>query len=557
MAALQAEAAAASSRAELLCEKIKLGGADEILSVRNQAQQLKAEFLVEARTPERLSQVNLKDSQLAFQAALAGLMVGALEGALACAGQEVCAPIPIPAKDQWGAQEFGSEVFSKPAEKVAKDQQETPLPPSSEKTRALLDREFKRGFSRATMMCYLTHAEGMQSSFEAAHSRVLKDVTANAPANTMPSQALPRWTVLKYCISDTNMADSVTKSVRPFAETKVNPDLRVVVQHGGFGDAARFEVGDGVRVLETLPNTDMGKAASLQEFLEFGVSQYPSQGYIVSLLGHGRGPWGVMPDESSGSTMALSDFGQALQNASTKLGRKFDVVVSDNCLGGSADMAKQVAPAAHYWLSSEDLIDGDRVILNSKKLDLISQQMDQGPLSREELVDLLGQFKGVEQRGVFNLDHYAAFEAAFAKFSDSVRHSPLPDAQIKEAGARAVSAFLSQAVRTAPSEKLEFNSPHEAIKDAGSLLTRFAQLEDEAVQKAAIEALDALKKMTVSNYMPAEMGQKLPDVAGLSVLMPLPPQQGASELPYQASGFAQDTGWLSTVQQRFPQIDQP
>lgn len=48
LAALQAEAAAASSRAELLCEKLKLGGADEISTARNQAQQLKAEFLQEA-----------------------------------------------------------------------------------------------------------------------------------------------------------------------------------------------------------------------------------------------------------------------------------------------------------------------------------------------------------------------------------------------------------------------------------------------------------------------------------------------------------------------------
>ena len=561
-AALKEEAAAASSRAQQLHEQINLGGADQVAAVRNQAQQLKAEFLAEARTPERVSEKHLKDKQLAFRAALAGLMVGALEGALACAGQELCAPIPIADLDQWGGKELGSEVFTQPAAKVAKDQSETPLPPNDANTLASLNRGLTGGVFRSTVMSYRTQAEGLQTSFEVGHSRVVQALTAASRPLSKPlsGEALPRWTVLKYCISDGNLASSVTGSVAPFAQTKINPDMRVVVQHGGFGNAARFEVGDGIRVVEQLPDTDMARAANLQEFLEFGVSNYPSQGYIVSILGHGTGPWGMLPDEGHGTEMQVADFGQALQNASAKLGRKFDVVVSDNCLGGNADMAKQVAPAAHYWLSSEDLIGGDRVILSSKKLDKLSQLMDQGTLSREEVVDTLGQFKGPEQRGVFNLEHYPAFETAFARFSESVRNSPLPDQQIKEAGGRAVSAFLSSAADSAAeqdSAEIKMETPYAALKDAGSLLTRFAKLEDAAVQKAATEALEALKQMTVSNYTPEDIGKNLPNLAGLSVLMPLPSTEGPADFHYEASQFAQDTGWLSTIQQRFPEDKTP
>jgi hypothetical protein len=119
-AALKEEAAAATSRAALLRESIKLGGSDEVTAIRNQAQRLKAEFLAEVRTPERVAQLEQKDRQLAFRAALAGMMVGALEGALALAGQQVCAPVEVPTEDNKNAQGIGSKVFSTPSEFVAR-----------------------------------------------------------------------------------------------------------------------------------------------------------------------------------------------------------------------------------------------------------------------------------------------------------------------------------------------------------------------------------------------------------------------------------------------------
>ncbi len=551
---LKAAAVEATERACQLRDQLSLAGESGANAVRAQAQQLKADFLAVARTPDRLETKGLKDQRLAYQAALAGLMTGALEGALSVAGFEVCSPIPIP-PDQWGSREVSSEIFAQPAEQVAKEQNRTPLPPSNAKTVELMDRQLTGGFFRSTRMSARTEAEGMQSSFESAHTRVVQGLTANVESvvgQATDAPQLAQWTVLKYCISDTTMAGSVTDSVRPFAETSAQPGLRVLVQHGGFGDAARFEVGDGVRILEQLPGTDMGKAQSLQEFLEYGVTQFPSERYLVCVLGHGTGIGSMMPDEAHGSSMTVEEFGQALQGASERLGRKFDVAISDNCLGGSADMAKQVAPAAHYWLSSEDIIDGDRTILNGKKLIGLSEQVAQGETSVEQVVEKLGTFGHREQRGVFHLDHYPAFESAFARFAAAVDKSSLSNEEIGRAGELAVPAFLGMAISPdAPS--LEIKSYYDALKDSGSLLTRFAQLDDPEIQRTARQALDALKKMTVSNHVHPSMAEALPDLAGLSVLMPMPPESPEARGPaYELSSFAQETGWLETIQRRFP-----
>jgi len=263
--ALRQEAKAASARAQRLRDQLLLGHQDDISAVRNQAAQLKSEFLAEARSSDRTSARDLKDPQLAFRSAIAGLMTGALEAALALAGQPLSDPLEIPDLDQFGGKEFGSEVFTSPTQSVAQAQRNTPLPPHTEATQQMLDRSLLGSVWRANRMCYRSHAEAMQTSFEGGHSRVVKELTLRSPdqGKEPATASLPRWTVLKYCISDSQMANSVSESLFPLAQGKVNPNLRVVVQHGGLGGAARFEVGDGIRLLENLPDVDMGKASSL------------------------------------------------------------------------------------------------------------------------------------------------------------------------------------------------------------------------------------------------------------------------------------------------------
>ena len=96
----------------------------------------------------------------------------------------------------------------------------------------------------------------------------------------------------------------------------------------------------------------MTDPATLQEFIEWGVKEYPADRYMLILWDHGGGSiQGYGYDQIyPNATMTVDKIANVLKNT----GVKFDVVGFDACLMANVETAVAVAPYADYLIASEE-----------------------------------------------------------------------------------------------------------------------------------------------------------------------------------------------------------
>jgi hypothetical protein len=109
-----------------------------------------------------------------------------------------------------------------------------------------------------------------------------------------------------------------------------------------------------------LGNRSMGKQSTLQDFLIWGVKNYPAKKYAVVLWDHGSGAKGFGYDENNTSdpSLSISEISGALKAAATISKQKFELVGFDACLMGNIETATGLKDSASYMVASEELEPG-------------------------------------------------------------------------------------------------------------------------------------------------------------------------------------------------------
>lgn len=111
-------------------------------------------------------------------------------------------------------------------------------------------------------------------------------------------------------------------------------------------------------VLQDLQDVDMGKAQSLEEFLEWGVKKFPAKHYMVVVTGPSEGVSGMMHDDVHDSKMSIGEVGQAFRNVSDKTGKKFDIVALNGSATNSLEVAYELKDSAKLLVGSQGIQDG-------------------------------------------------------------------------------------------------------------------------------------------------------------------------------------------------------
>ena len=123
--------------------------------------------------------------------------------------------------------------------------------------------------------------------------------------------------------------------------------------------------------LKDLPEPNMGDPKMLSDFVEWGITNYPSDKYMLILSDHG-GAWpGYGGDESTENSDDF-DFNEVkkgiedgLKNTKVK---KLDIMGFDACLMATYESAKALKPYADYYLASEETEPGHGWDYNSLKI---------------------------------------------------------------------------------------------------------------------------------------------------------------------------------------------
>lgn len=166
-----------------------------------------------------------------------------------------------------------------------------------------------------------------------------------------------KWTVLYYMDGKNNLESMVKRSFNTLDKVGSDDNVNLVAELG-LGDKAvlrgQIQKGQGTEQFRNLGSVDMGSARSVQDFVEWGMKNYPAERYAVVLSNHGAGFKGILTDDEYGSVVENEDLAQALESAQSKMKSRIDVISMDACLMAQAEVGYALRNSADYLVASEE-----------------------------------------------------------------------------------------------------------------------------------------------------------------------------------------------------------
>lgn len=158
-------------------------------------------------------------------------------------------------------------------------------------------------------------------------------------------------------------------------------DVNIVIQTGGavewtskkYGKYGSYSISskklqrhhvynNKIHLDESLPDDNMGKSSTLQNFLEYGLTTYPAQKTALILWNHGGGLQGVCFDEKHYSDGLTADevcdaVDGALKNTGHE-GEKLEWIGYDACLMAVQDIAEKNSHYFNYMVAAQETESG-------------------------------------------------------------------------------------------------------------------------------------------------------------------------------------------------------
>lgn len=186
------------------------------------------------------------------------------------------------------------------------------------------------------------------------------------------------WTVMVFMNAANDLFQFSDLNVNQMETVANNPDLRFVVQWKQSKDEFASSSFDGTRrylvtpgsdpnriestLLAELGPTDMGDAATLNQFISWAKQHYPARRYALIVWNHGNG-WrrsanddlgrAVSYDDETGNAIQIWELDEALQ------GHSFDVLAWDASLMQMFEVAYEVREHADYVVGSQESPPGE------------------------------------------------------------------------------------------------------------------------------------------------------------------------------------------------------
>lgn len=109
-------------------------------------------------------------------------------------------------------------------------------------------------------------------------------------------------------------------------------------------------------LISDLGKADMSKPETLEEFLKWGIKNYPAKHYAVIVAGHGNGFLGTLPDfQSKNKDLSLPEFSEVFKRTEKETGIKPDLLIMDACLMAQAEAVYQLKDTAKIMVASENV----------------------------------------------------------------------------------------------------------------------------------------------------------------------------------------------------------
>lgn len=180
------------------------------------------------------------------------------------------------------------------------------------------------------------------------------------------------WTIMIYMNGDNDLEKFAFEDLRELEAVGSTDNVNVIVQLDQYyvlgTQRFRIEKKPNPRIVEDMPEQDMGDYNTLIDFLDWGVKKYPADHYAVIVWNHGSG-WkkeedesqifkGVSYDESSGHRISTDQISFVFDKFSKDIGKPLDILAFDACLMAMMEIADGLASSVNIMVSSEEVIPG-------------------------------------------------------------------------------------------------------------------------------------------------------------------------------------------------------
>jgi len=195
-----------------------------------------------------------------------------------------------------------------------------------------------------------------------------------------PGRKAADWTVFVYVAADNNLSRFATKDLEEMQAGLTSDRVRFVamVDQAAQGDSRIVEiststngqvatqkvVNDGGAVIPASREVDSGSPETLKNFVNWGISNYPSRRSMFVIWNHGGGAFAdpnhlksFCWDDQTDNHLNLVDLWRVTQSVSSNT--KFDIMGFDTCLLGHVETAYQLSRVSDFLVSSEKTEPGD------------------------------------------------------------------------------------------------------------------------------------------------------------------------------------------------------
>lgn len=390
--------------------------------------------------------------------------------------------------------------------------------------------------------------------------------------NTLSGNVITNLRQLEYVGSDDKMNFVAQASRAPGLVDKWSGDWtgtrRYEVKHNGKKLTPGVIVGDFLTswmpgqtkkiespVLQDMGDVDMGKADTLEEFLEWGIQNYPAKRYMVVMMGPSAGVSGMMHDQLNESKMTPAEVGQAFANATASTGEKIDVLTINGSATSSLEVASELKDSVKYLVGSQGIQAGGGMPLGQifNELKSANEEEGQDALTMVRYWTLMNSMVG--GGGASPLGNFShTISAIDVDQIDGVKTAWDQLAQAMLAADISGEKLNDLLDKTQDFQGTSKNEAYQNNRDAihfAKLVLADKSITDPAVRQKAQAAIDAIDGALVGD---AASGKYVAEANGVSVFAPTHygffRPDGTDELQdftrdggYEKTNFAKSTQW--------------
>ncbi len=235
---------------------------------------------------------------------------------------------------------------------------------------------------------------------------------------------------------------------------------------------------------------------TLQNFIAWGMKNYPAKHYMVILSSHGGGYKGALMDRD-GKLMSTPEIRQAIEGAEKEAGKKVDVLTLEACQMGQMEVAYEMQDATDFMVASPSKMFSNALGYNTILGEIDRLQKQGKEISPEQMAGLIVEaseefYEDAPTMTALDMKDMKTVAGNLSDFTKALKNTKTPKSIIKQIIFDSPEHDISVYNKSKPK--------HRNFVDIIGFCNRVAaseEIADENLKQTAANLRDSINKATV------------------------------------------------------------